>query len=115
MDGVRLLAGTLLVAALWTGPGHAGALQDGQDLKQYCAEDAAQVKQAVCFAYILGIADIIGGHDVKGFNVCFPENVNLKLIVSTTEEYLADHPERLHYTADKLVLDALADAFSCVR
>ena len=115
MNRAHLLAGALLVAPLWTGPGHAGTLQDGQDLKQYCAEDATHVKQAACFAYILGIADLVGGHDVKGFHVCFPENVDLKLIVTTTEEYLADHPERLHYTADKLVLDALADAFPCAR
>ncbi len=115
MYGSRLLAGTLLVAPLWAGPGHAGTLQDGQDLKQSCAEDAAHVKHAACFAYILGIADLVGRHDIKGFRVCFPENVDLKLIVTTTEKYLADHPERLHYTADKLVLDALADAFPCTR
>ena len=65
--------------------------------------------------FTFGIADLVGGHDVKGFRVCFPENVDLKLIVTTTEEYLADHPERLQYTADKLVLDALADAFPCAR
>ncbi len=115
MYGVRLLMGTLLVVSAWAGPSYAGTLQDRQDLKQYCAEDAAHVKQATCFAYILGIADLVGGHDVRGFRVCFPENVNLKLIVKTTEEYLDDHPERLHYTADKLVLDALADAFPCAR
>ncbi len=115
MYGARLLAGTLLLAPLWAGPGHAGTLQDGQDLKQYCAEDATHVKQAVCFAYILGIADLVGGHDVKGFRVCFPENVDLTLIVATTEKYLSAHPERLHYTPGKLVVDALADAFPCAR
>ncbi len=76
MYGARLLAGTLLLAPLWAGPGHAGTLQDGQDLKQYCAEDATHVKQVACFAYILGIADLVGGHDVKGFHVCFPPAYN---------------------------------------
>ncbi len=115
MNRSHLLAGALLVAPLWTGPGHAGTLQDGQDLKQYCAEDAAHVEQAACFAYILGIADLLAAFEVKGFHVCFPEGVDLKLMVATTEEYLADHPERLQYTADKLVLDALADAFPCTQ
>ncbi len=100
MFAARLLAGTLLVAPVWVGPGHAGTLEDGQDLKQYCAEDARHVEQAACFAYILGIADLVGGHDVKGFRVCFPNKVDLKLIVATTGEYLADHPERLHFAAD---------------
>ena len=115
MNRSYLLAGALVLASLGTDPSHAGSLQDGQDLQQYCAEDAAHVEQAACFAYILGIADLLAGFEVKGFRVCFPENVDLKLIVTTTEEYLADHPERLHYTADKLVLDALADAFPCER
>ena len=81
--------------------------------RQYCAEDAAHVEQAVCFAYILGIADLLAGYDVFGFRVCFPEEVDLKLMVATTEKYLFAHPERLHYTPGKLVLDALADAFPC--
>ena len=113
MSGTRLLTSALLVTSLWTDPGHAGTLEDGQDLKQYCAEDAAHVEQAVCFAYILGIADLLAGFDVFGFRVCFPEEVDLKLMVATTEKYLSAHPERLHYTPDKLVVDALADAFPC--
>ena len=115
MNRAHLLAGALLVAPLWTGPGHAGTLQDGQDLKQYCAEDAAHVEQAACFAYILGIADLLAAFEVKGFRVCFPEGVDLKLMVATTEQYLAAHPERLHDTPNGLVLDALADAFPCAR
>ncbi len=115
MNRSCLLAGALVLTSLGTDPGHAGSLQDGQDLQQYCAEDAAHVEQAACFAYILGIADLLAAFEVKGFRVCFPEGVDLKLMVATTEQYLAAHPERLHDTPNGLVLDALADAFPCAR
>ena len=113
MSGTRLLAGVLLVVSLWTDPVHAGAFQDGQDLKQYCAEDAAHVKQAACFAYILGIADLLVGYHVAELQICFPADVRFELIVAKTKEYLAAHPERLQDKPNKLVLDALAAAFPC--
>jgi hypothetical protein len=113
MSGTRLLAGVLLVMSLWTDRVHAGAFENGRDLKQYCAEDAAQIKQAACFAYILGIADLLVGYHVAGLQICFPADVRFKLILAKTKEYLAEHPERLHDQPNKLVLDALATAFPC--
>jgi hypothetical protein len=113
MSATRLLAGALLVMSLRTDPVHAGAFQDGQDLKQYCAEDAAHIKQAACFAYILGIADLLVGYQISGLQICFPAEVRFKLIIAKTKEYLAAHPERLHDKPNKLVLDALGDAFPC--
>lgn len=115
MSRGQVLAGVLLTTLLWTGPSLAAAFKDGQDLKRYCAEDASHAEQAACFAYILGIADLLAGHDVKGFEVCFPADADLRKIVAKTGSYLDAHPERLDYPPNELVLDALVEAFPCMR
>lgn len=88
------------------------ALENGNSLKQKCG--GAGITEGVCIGYIEGIADVLSsGTAVNGFRGCFPNDLMTGQAYDVVKTWLAQNPEKLHYSAPGLVAAALASAFPC--
>ncbi len=92
-----LAAAPLAHAAFYSGY----LLQDG--LK---GQNLADNSRAL--GYIAGVAD-----SYMGVKVCTNGKVNLGQAADIVQSYLSSNPKMRHYTADSLVVAALATAFPC--
>ena len=81
--------------------------KSGNELKTQC-NSSQLLDQGVCFGYVTAVADI----NTKQ-KVCMPSNVTIGQLQAISIKYFNDYPDRLHYSADSLVLDALSKAFPC--
>ena len=79
----------------------------GNVLKADC-ESTSLVNQGICLGYVMGVADALAKQ-----KICAPLSVTAGQLESVTKKYLNEFPERLHYSADSLVTDALSKAFPC--
>lgn len=68
-----------------------------------------------CMGYIAGVVDAIRGVPLPDDmpTHCLPPNVTLGQLRQVVVKYLEDHPEKLHYSGDAIILAALAEAFPC--
>jgi hypothetical protein len=89
------------------------AFYTGNELWSHCSDESAY-SSGLCMGFVMGIADVMGaGSAILGARVCLPERVNGGETRDVVKRYLELHPERRHYAAASLVLDALAQAFPC--
>ena len=72
------------------------------------AQTSQTFKDGTCAGYILGVADALGGS-----SFCFAVEMEVGQLVDVVKLYLRDHPERRHYTAASLIVDAFTEKFSC--
>jgi len=79
----------------------------GNALKADC-ESTNLGLQGLCLGYVMGVADALAKQ-----KICTPSSVTAGQLESITKKYLNEFPERLHYSADSLVADALNKAFPC--
>lgn len=85
-----------------------GAFTDGNQLKAQCTNSESPANQGLCLGYVMGVTDV----NLRD-KICTPSGVTIGQLQSITIKYLNDYPDRLHYSADSLVLDALRKAFPC--
>lgn len=102
-----LASAWLLAATLWTGPATAG-FETGHSLKALCTSDDLAGK-AVCLGYVLGVHDALGA--ARYF--CVPGTMTAGEVRDIVTEYLRTNTEKLDFSADTLVLLALAQARPC--
>jgi hypothetical protein len=117
----------LVLLALASIPAHAsdGFYRDGYQLLQACQaaersgqaispreEGGAAVDVGVCIGYIEGAIDAFTIAD-RSVLACAPNNIRLGQAKLIVRNYLAAHPEKLHWTASLLVTAALFEAFPC--
>ena len=79
----------------------------GNELKAQCSSSQL-FDQGICLGYVSAVADM----NTKQ-KICMPSNVTIGQLQAISIKYFNDYPDRLHYTADSLVLDALSKAFPC--
>jgi hypothetical protein len=84
-----------------------GYWKTGNTIKAECGSSSL-VEKSLCLGYITGVSDVF-----KDTSICYPKGVTAGQIESIVIKYLNEHPDRLHYSADSLVLDALGKAFPC--
>jgi hypothetical protein len=72
--------------------------------------DSETVPRMVALGYVQGVADVFAR--VK---ICAPQNVTAGQARDVVKQYLEINPDRRHYSADSLVLNALAQVWPCAR
>jgi hypothetical protein len=72
--------------------------------------DSETVPRMVALGYVQGVADVYAR--VK---VCAPQNVTAGQARDVVKQYLEINPERRHYSADSLVVNALAQVWPCAN
>ena len=116
--GARLMAMIAVATAVALSCPPASAQQGtpfytGNDLWSQCTSNAP-FQSGFCAGFVAGIADILAADPlIIGQMVCAPLDVTTDQKRDVVKRYLEQHPERWHYAAASLVLDALAEAFPC--
>ena len=72
--------------------------------------DSETVPRMVALGYVQGVADVYAR--VK---VCAPQNVTAGQARDVVKQYLEINPDRRHYSADSLVLNALSQTWPCAN
>ena len=80
----------------------------GKQLLVNC-ESGVDYAEGNCTGYISGVFD----NSITINKQCLPLNVTAGKRVKVVEEYLKEHPERLHTIASVLVQAAINEAFPC--
>lgn len=71
-------------------------------------------ENAFCEGYIGGINDsLYSGHLGNIFKVCYPAGVTIQQLRLVLIQYFETIPDKLHYVADGVVAEALANTFQC--
>jgi hypothetical protein len=72
--------------------------------------DSESIPKMVALGYVQGVADVYAR--VK---VCAPQNVTAGQARDVVKQYLELNPERRHYSADSLVVNALSQVWPCAN
>ena len=65
---------------------------------------------AAYLGYVIGVADT-----TDSILWCGPEHITQGQIAKVVAKYLGNHPEKLHLSADSLVIESLKSAFPCKK
>lgn len=86
------------------------AFYDGNKLLAECADE----QNLLCIGFIIGVADTYEFFsNGQARAVCLPPNVTVQQIRDVAANYLNDHPDVRHYSAESIVLKAWMEAFPC--
>ena len=94
-----------------------GALT-GYDILEFCTmPKKASYPEGVCLGFTNGVEEgyMVGAilHGVTKKSFCKPKGVTRGQLILIVVKYLKDNPERLHYQATQLILEAMTQAFPC--
>ena len=70
--------------------------------------DSEAIPRVAALGYVQGAADVYAGT-----KICMPKNVTAGQARDVVKQYLEINPEKRHYSADSLVLNALAQVWPC--
>jgi Rap1a immunity proteins len=99
-----------------------GNYVDGNQLYEWCRtidgpEAAMDRSVDICVGYVAGVNDaatqLEGLGAIKGDVACLPSGVSLAQLATVAAKHLKDHPEKRHWAASMLVLEAINLAFPC--
>ncbi len=85
-----------------------GEFKSGNQLRTQCANSQSQMDQGICLGYIMAVADVNANQ-----KICLPSAVTVGQLESISIKYFNDYPDRLHFSADSLIFDALRKTFPC--
>ena len=107
------MASLLVALLLWSCSvwGNPASYYTGNELVSRC--DSSALRQNVCLGYLAGLADSIH-YNPKKHQVCFPENYTLVQMQKLWVNWASHSPDRLHLPAYNLVMEALAEAWTCL-
>ncbi len=86
----------------------------GNDLLELCTSENETVSIALCYGFIAGLLsrDRLAGAISKGSQiVCLPDSVTRGQMREVIVAFLRSHPEKRHFDAGGLALEALEAAF----
>jgi hypothetical protein len=94
--------------------------EDGYALLRQCrdADTADSFDAGMCFGFILGTHSgyfIAQTGSQQKLVFCIPSDATNLHTVKAVGQYLNSHPEALHQSADRLVIEAMTAAFPCVE
>ena len=105
----------VMFAVAAAAPSHANSFMTGNELYTRC-QSTLRENIDICSAYIGGVVDgqnvITSTLSINGV-FCEPEGVTVQQLMDVVARWLRQHPEKRHYTAASLTLEALDDAFPC--
>jgi hypothetical protein len=82
-------------------------------LYTFCSSES-KVDIAVCEGYIMGVNDsVYSGHLSNLFKMCYPSGVTPSQLRLVVVKHMKIIPEKLHFVADGVVVEALATTFRC--
>ena len=82
-------------------------------LYSVCSSDTKS-DNAFCEGYIAGVNDsLYSGHLGNIFQVCYPAGVTIQQLRLILIKYFETIPDKLHYVADGIAAEALANTFQC--
>ena len=87
----------------------------GSSILESC-ERESWFDKGYCSGYIIGVFDAaVTLARWEGFAeyICPPEGVTSGQLQKVVVKHLNEHPEKLHFAADSLVLNVLTEAFPC--
>ena len=102
--------GCFVLAVLVAGPATAEYFLTGNDLHKMCLSSRAEAQ-----AYIMGFNDGVSLRDEvhKVKSICTPSTVRSGQLVDIVCNALENAPEKRHWMAAYITIDALAKAFPC--
>lgn len=86
---------------------------DGNRLWEACGQTASGAAPAACHNYVIGVLDTMADNHLLRPAICLPQRFVSGQITDVVRLYLAEHPERRHYTGASIVGAALMGAFPC--
>jgi hypothetical protein len=104
----------VLGLVLWAQEGFA-SFRDGNQILLECKEEGT-IGYGYCVGYIASASDTAEMWANQGFMkkaICHPENVSQGQLRQIVVKFLEENPEKLHLSADSLVVTALIRAFPC--
>ena len=108
---------TMVFIALMAVSGQSkAAFYTGNELLTYCESELIG-EENICVGYLIGIDDVIGV--LEDWNLlirrefCIPVNVIGKQLKLVFIKYLNVHPEKLHFSASSLAMNAFNESFPC--
>jgi len=97
-----------LIAGLLFAPCMASAeFMDGNTLLSKM-NDSDVIPRAVSLGYVQGVIDVF-----VRTKVCPPQNITAGQARDVVKQYLEINPEKRHYSADSLVVNAIAQVWPC--
>jgi len=91
-----------------------GSFMDGNKLHSYFND---KYLEAAAAGYVTGLIDgvtsLAAGKMLTGSFFCVPSAATVQQVSDVVKKYLAEHPERRHYTASSVIFVALGEAFPC--
>jgi hypothetical protein len=100
----KLIAGLLFIPCMAS-----AEFMDGNGLLSKI-NDVEFLPKMVALGYVQGVADVYAGT-----KICMPKNVTAGQARDVVKQYLEINPEKRHYSADSLVLNALAQVWPCAN
>lgn len=96
----------------------ANANLTGNKLKDYCSFFPGQIHTEasnVCVGYVGGTLDTLRLYNAfqKPKQFCEVDGVEFEQLMAIIKKHFEDYPERLHFTASTLILEAMKKAFPC--
>lgn len=92
---------------------------DGKTLREWCHQvvekapglDPMTFRDGYCMGMTEGVIALSTQRSLKAF--CAPEPSGKTMLLRTIIGFLDSHPEQLNSPAEKLILDALGEAYPC--
>lgn len=108
--GIVLILGTAACAQ------PAFSQQTSIDLQLKCSGKQSNVGELICQIYFLAFTEsLLAAQAAEQNGICFPPGASANQVRAVGERYMATHPEKLHEHASILILNALTEAFPCVK
>jgi len=77
-------------------------------------ESRSEIDRGICEGYIMGVNDsMYSGHLGNMFQACIPQGVSPAQARLIIIKYMKTVPEKLHFVADGIIVEALATTFPC--
>ena len=81
------------------------------------ALDQCETNHDMCGGYVAGVIDQWGGFEapksLSKLQKCFPDGVNLTILLTVVTDYLTAHPDMMQSPANTVVVASMEDALTC--
>ena len=106
-----------LVVTLSISMGAQGVKDTGEDLLKRCSADLGDPHHLQCIAFFDGFSSaldtLVALAMLSQEDYCAPSALPPRQMIRVVADYLEEHPEKLHYHRNYVIILALAKAFPC--
>ena len=100
----------LLLISVWFNQAHAKAM-DGKMALAFCNDTINCA--LIASSYSDGFSYALMALRTKNTVYCMPSGANTGVLGRVFKQYLLDNPDKLHFTAASLAVNAFSEAFPC--